>query len=310
MKKGLVFAALISTVMVCLCGCSVGFIGGSKVRYDNADKYTAGDREITEKIDKLDIDWVSGKVTVTADDVSTVTVKETTKGDLEDKIKVHTWAEGSTLHVRFCKSGERYSEKEMKTLEITVPEDVLYKSVKVDSASADVVCEGLNSKKAVMDASSGDMVYNGDAESFTADTSSGNIGFSGKAKNISTDSSSGDVFIEQKGEGESISSDTSSGDVEITAENAGSVSVDSSSGEQTIRLEAAPNELSLDSSSGDIKVYLPEDADFTANIDTASGDVDYELPMSKKGDETYVCGNGDGEYRIDTASGDVKIYKN
>ena len=121
-----------------------------------------------------------------------------------------------------------------------------------------------------MDASSGDMTYNGDAESFTADTSSGNIGFSGKAADINADSSSGDVFIKQAGNAKSISVDTSSGNV---------------------------------------KLYMPQECGFTANISTSSGDVSYDMPLTKNGDETYVFGNGECSLDINTSSGDVKILK-
>ena len=58
--------------MMCLCSCSVGFVDGTVVEYDNADKYTAGDREITDRIDSLDIDWVSGSVNVNASATSKV----------------------------------------------------------------------------------------------------------------------------------------------------------------------------------------------------------------------------------------------
>ena len=267
MKRILAAAVMICTVMLSLCGCSAGFVNGSVIRYDNADKYTAGDREITDKIDRLDIDWVSGSVNVTSGG-STVIIKETTKGRLDDKYKVHTWAEGSTLHVRFCKSGERYSGEEAKTLEITVPEGVIFESIKADAASADIKIEGVSSKKAVMDSSSGNMTYNGDAESFSCDTSSGNIGFSGKAADIKADSSSGDIFIDQAGDAKSISVDTSSGDV---------------------------------------KLYMPQDYGFTAKISTTSGNISYDLPLTKSGDETYTFLNGENELDIDTSSGNVKI---
>ena len=54
MKKAIAFAAVLGIVMLCLNGCSIGFIGGSAVRYDHAEEYTAGDREITDKIDRID----------------------------------------------------------------------------------------------------------------------------------------------------------------------------------------------------------------------------------------------------------------
>ncbi len=310
MKKMMIIAVLTVIAAACLCGCSVGFINGSSVKYDNADKYTAGDREITDKIDRLDIDWVSGKVTVSADSGSSVRVTETTEADLDDKLKVHTWAEGSTLHVRFCKSGERYELEEVKSLEITVPEDTVFKSIDVDTSSADVFCDGITAENAVMDASSGNMMYNGDADSFKADTSSGGIGFSGSAEKISTNSSSGNVSITQTGSADSISVDTSSGDMDIDCEYTKKLQADSSSGGKVIRLAQMPEETTLDSSSGDVELYLPEDAGFTAEISTSSGDVEYELPLEKSGEDTYVCANGEAGLSISTSSGNVKIMKN
>ena len=307
MKKKIVFGALISAAMMCLCGCSAGFINGSTVKYSNADKYTAGDREITDKIDKLDIDWPTGKITVSASDSKDVSIKETSKNELDDKYKVHSWAEGSTLHIRFCKSGERCDED--KTLEISVPKDTDFRDISVDCSSADATVEGLSSVKVSMDASSGNMTYNGSADSFSADTSSGNISFSGEASEISAECSSGEVSIEQTGKADSISAETSSGDIKISAEHTDKLSVDSSSGDKVIRLAEMPSDTSIEASSGDIELYLPENADFTAEIDTASGDIDYELPMSKKGDDTYICGSGTNELSIDTSSGDVKILK-
>ena len=307
MKKGIIFGALISAAMICISGCSAGFVNSSAVKYSNADKYTAGDREITDKIDELDIEWPTGTVNVSTSDNRTVSIKETTKNEIEDKYKVHSWAEGSTLHIRFCKSGERCDED--KTLDISVPKDIEFKDINVDCSSADVTFEGLSSETVSMDASSGNMTYNGNADSFSANTSSGNIGFSGKASTITTDCSSGEVSIEQKGKSDSIDVDTSSGDINISAEHTDKLSIDSSSGDKVIRLAEMPSDTSIEASSGSVELYLPENADFTAEIDTSSGDVDYDLPMTKKGDDTYICGSGTNELSIDTSSGNVKIMK-
>ena len=310
MKKKVILAAAVCTALMSMSGCSFGFIGGSAVTYDNADKYTAGDREFSEAIDQLDVDWSSGRVTVTAADVSTVSVKDTTKADLDDDLKVHTWAEDGTLHVRFCKSGERYTGKEDKTVEITVPKSSVCRDVNIDVSSADVFCQGLSAEKACLDASSGNMEYIGDAGSFTADSSSGNITFSGEAKSIRADSSSGDVSITQKGSSDSIVVDTSSGEIKIDAEKADSLDLDSSSGDKVIRLAHIPADTVIGSSSGEVTMYLPEDADLEADISVSSGDVSFELPMTKNGDSTYICGNGKNKLKIDTSSGDVKILKN
>ena len=291
MKNNIIIAALALAAMVCLCGCSVGFINVNGVRYSDADKYTPGDREFSETIDTLDIDWSSGGVKVTAADVSVVSVKETTKAQLEDELKVHTWAEGSTLHVRFCKSGESYDKNEPKTVEITVPKAAVFEGVNIDVSSADVTCEGVSAK----------------AVSF--DSSSGNITFSGEAGKITADSSSGDITLTQKGSCESISIDTSSGSADIDAQSVNSLTLDTSSGLGSIKLAEMPSDVNIEASSGDMTLRLPETAGFKATISTSSGDVSYELPMTKEGEETYICGDGSSKLSIDTSSGNVKILK-
>ncbi|MBR5405036.1 MAG: DUF4097 family beta strand repeat protein [Oscillospiraceae bacterium] len=303
-------AAFLGAALFCLSGCSARFItAGTGVKYKNAEKYTAGDCEITGKIDALDIDWPSGSVEVKVSDGDTVTVKETTKADLEDDLKVHSWADGSVLRVRFCKSGTNYRKSESKTLEITVPEGTLFETVTADTASAELTCTGLKAKTVDLDAASGTLRYTGTADTFRADAASGNVVFSGEARVIKTDTASGNVTVDLTGRNESISADTASGKMNISAEQPGKISADSASGDQSFRLNAVPQEMNLDSASGDVCIYLPEDAGFTADISTASGTVQSEMPLTKSGNGTYTCGSGGSKIEVDTASGDVSIMK-
>lgn len=301
-------AAVLGTAALCLAGCAVSFGAGST--YPNADKYTAGDREITGQIHALEIDWPSGAVTVRTDSTETVTVKETTKAELSENQKVHTWVDGDTLHVQFCKSGSNYTKKEPKTVEITLPESVGLETLEIDVASADVDCTGISAKTAQLDASSGDLSFDGSADAFKGNASSGDIHFTGKADRIETNTSSGQIAISQSGQSALISADASSGDITVSAEQADQVKTNTSSGKHEIRLQAVPQETTVNTSAGDVRLYLPEQADLTARISTASGDVNFELPMSKTADDTYVCGSGSNSLKISTSSGDISILKN
>ncbi|MBQ3939704.1 MAG: DUF4097 family beta strand repeat protein [Oscillospiraceae bacterium] len=308
MKKAA--AACLSAALLCLSGCSVSFrMQTTGIRYSHADSYTAGDREITEPIDALDIDWPSGAVTVSTGSSNSVTIKETTAADLKDELKVHSWTDGSVLRVRFCKSGVSYREKEAKTVEITVPEGTVFETVRLDTASADAEFNGITAKKADLDAASGKIGYTGSADTFNADAASGNISFSGESGSIKANTSSGTVTLTQQGAAADIHADTASGKIVIEAEQADNISANSASGDQTLRLKTVPKKMNLDTASGDVTLYLPEDADFTADIDTASGDVSYNLPLTKSGSDTYTGGSGTNQIDIDTASGDVQILK-
>ncbi len=300
--------AVAAVAMLCLTGCAVSI--GFGYSYANADKYIAGDREITEQIHTLEIDWPSGAVTVRADSVETVTVRETTKAQLSDSEKVHTWVDGDVLHVQFCKSGSNYRKKEPKTVEITVPESVQLENLNIDVASADVDCSGLTANAAHMDSASGDLIFDGNADSFKGNAASGAISFTGRSDRIQATTASGRIEISQSGQSALIDAHATSGAVHIDAEQADQVKTDTTSGKQEIRLQAVPQETALDTTSGTVTLYLPEQADVSATVSTTSGDVNYELPMTKTADNTYVCGSGANSLKIHTTSGDVSILKN
>ena len=310
-KVSLITAAAMAVSMMGMCSCSFGFLNSASIgTYDNADKYTAGDLDTDEKIKSVDIEWASGAVDVVTGGSGKVTVTETCKDDLPDEEKVHTWVNDGVLYVKFCASGEKVDSSSEKRVEITLPKGTELEKFSAEASSADMTIGGINAKSAYLEASSGDVSFDGDAGKFEAETSSGNIRFSGEADTISTEASSGEVFIDQSGDSKSISAETSSGEIEINADSTDKLSTESSSGDHTIKLGGMPADIGIEASSGDIELYLPEDSEFKATIETSSGDVSYELPLTKTGDESYTCGSANNELSIETSSGDVEIFKN
>lgn len=277
--------------------------------YDHGSEYTAGDFETTSEITTLDIDWSSGSVNVSYHDKDTVSVTETCTAELTDAQKVHTWLDGKTLHIRFCKSGESFElNNAEKKLEVKLPRTAELEKLIYDGSSAGASFEGIT------------------ATDFSVDTSSGAVQLSGcSADTFKLDSSSGNIYLEQAGESELITADASSGNINISAEtvkelradsssgkmkldiaSADKISTDSSSGDVELRLAAMPSEIDMDASSGDIRIYMPKDAGFTAEVETSSGSFDSDIALTKQGD-TYVRGSGECKLSIDTSSGDVTI---
>jgi DUF4097 and DUF4098 domain-containing protein YvlB len=167
-------AALTVMMLICLSGCSVKL----NYNYDNADKYIPGDREITEKIENIDIDYMAGNVTVKGDKTTAVTVMETSKTEIDDKLKVHTWVDGSTLHVKYCAAGKGLSIKDLKkTLEITVPADVKLSDLSIDASAGDVDVTAESIGKLAIDISSGNMKLSADKvpEKSEIDAAAGNV---------------------------------------------------------------------------------------------------------------------------------------
>ncbi len=304
-KSTLAALFLAVTAVICLGSCSMN-------NYSNADKYTTGDREISEKISKIEINWLAGDIKVSLHDKDTLDVSESCDKDLKESRRMHTWVDGDTLHIQFCKSGEMMVfETPKKDLYLSLPKNSELSEFSIDGSSCDCKIDGIT------------------ADTINSDLSSGKLEITDcKANKIKSDSSSGDVEIELDGDADSISADSSSGSVSITAAKVGNIDVDTSSGKINIdvkeadkvaadassgdmkfQFENVPKKLRVDASSGDVTICVPKDADFEAEVDTSSGEFYSELALSRDGD-TYTAGSGSNSISIDTSSGDVNILVN
>ena len=266
--RTILVAALAAAMLICLSGCTVKL----NYKYDNADKYIPGDREIAEKIENIDIDYMAGNVTVKGDKTTAVTVKETSKTEIDDKLKVHTWVDGSTLHVKYCAAGKGLSIKDLeKSLEITVPADVKLSDLSIDDSAGDI---------------------NVDCSSDYYDV----------------DASAGNITLMQHGESDKIEIDDSAGDVDVTAETVRKLDIDLSAGSLKLSADKVPEKSEIDASAGNIDLYLPEKIDLTLEADISSGEFNSEIPFTVKGDD-YIFGNGKNKMEIDASAGDVNIRK-
>ena len=321
---------MVTASTLCLTGCSGGFFTFFTYTYENGDKYTAGDREITEKITTINIDYVSGDVKLQGTDSDKVSITETSNKELSEEQKVHTWVDGSTLYVRYCKSSKNLSFFQIeKNLNITIPgsQDLDSMILHISSGNADF--SGFTSKTVNAKSSSGNVTMNCSASDIIIKASSGKVALveDGDAKSIDINSSSGTVNVDQKGSVDSVKIHSSSGSVtaalgkvgafdvhvssgkiNVEAEEINDLKSTSSSGKNEYKLGKVPATADIHSSSGGVKVYIPEDSDITVKPHLSSGEFNYELPFTKNGKE-YVCGNGSNEMTIKVSSGDVDILK-
>ena len=101
--------AMIICAVIVLCAViitSTGIFGSAGIgTYANADKYTAGGTEITDRVRNLDVNWTSGKVILAYHAEETVTLEESAKRSLPDDEQMHWWLDGNTLHVQYAKAG-------------------------------------------------------------------------------------------------------------------------------------------------------------------------------------------------------------
>ena len=301
---------ILTAVIVLIAACFTSCVSMSD-SYANSDKYSAGNAEFSGgSVHSLDINWSSGKVIVSRHDADTVTITESSKTDLKNSQKVHTWLDGDILRIQYCKSGETFVgftdiEKE---LEIKLPAEMELTALSYDGSSGDAVFEEISAKSFKADSSSGDVkLIACTADEFDIESSSGDItvGQAGEAALLSAEASSGDIEISAEKVGE-LEAETSSGDIGISVKGARTVDAEASSGSIALHLAEMPEAANIDTSSGSVKVYVPEGAGFTADIDTSSGDFDSGIALSKEGGK-YISGSGSARLSIETSSGNIRI---
>lgn len=302
--KYILILAVIAAAFGCLTGCDWNM--PVNYEYKNADKYTAGDREISDRIEMIYIDYMSGDVKLTGADTQNVSIKETSSVSLDEKRQVHTWVDGTTLYVKYCASARGLDLNKLnKKLEITVPKDVKLNGLTVDVSSTDVNCSDIRMDDLNIDSSSGDITVACEAKRITIDVSSGHIDLTqnGECDSIRLDTSSGKINA-KLADVDKFETHASSSRIAVSANRINTLKSRTSSGNCEFRLAEAPQKTDISASSGDVMLYLPENANLTADLSVSSGDIAYELPFSKSG-KRYVCGNGSGEMKIETSSGDI-----
>ena len=235
---------------------------------------------------------------------------ETSSSSLSEDTSVHWFLDGTTLHIRFLKSGTYRSLRLAKDLTLTLPKDFAAKNVEISLASADFETETLRSEKIEISSASGDVSLTSAATGkIEISSTSGKINLIQKENcpKIKLNTASGSIRADVLQAGD-LSANTASGKVEIRGTSFGDLSVDSASGDVQISVIETLSECSIDTASGEVTLFLPEKMGFTAEIETGSGGFESDLALRQKG-ETYIAGDGKAKIEIDTASGDIFVKK-
>ena len=334
MLKKKIFAGAMALIMpftMCLTGCSFfSLFNTFSYQYDNAQEYKAGDREIDEKVTKINLDYISGDVTIKGNDSGKVSVKETANVSLRDPQKVHTWVNDGTLYVRFCQSIKTINFTNIKkSLELTLPSSQELDDVVIEMSSGDLVFDNLTTGGFKVNSSSGDVRADLSGKNVDIKSSSGKIFFTqtGDSEAVNLKASSGTIDIKQSGSCASMTVNSSSGSVtgdldkvskmdihvssgkiNITANNIEELKSKASSGHTDYKFKTAPKISDIDVSSGGISVSMPEDSDIAVEVKISSGKFSSDIPFTKEG-KTYTAGNGSNTMKVHSSSGDVDFHK-
>lgn len=291
MKKGIKLIAFMAILLVFLFGLT-SCISFSAILYSNANEYSVGNTTVNGQIETLDIDWVSGSVKIETHQEQGIIIKEETNEEISNKMRVHWWADGKTLKIKFSASGIRVKlfKTCRKELTVIVPETSVFSKIDVKVSSASIETAKLNSKKVHIASSSGiiDTIL--------------------KTDEIKINTSSGNVILHQENQTEKINITTASGNISLFGSKINSVTLKSSSGKIKGDFEVTPSKGVFRSTSGKVVLNLPENVGFTIKSRSTSGDFESNFALVKSG-KTYTYGDGISNIEIKTTSGDVVVNK-
>ena len=265
-------------------------IGITSEKYPDSDKYSVGNASVSENINRAEIYWKSGGITVEAYDGETVEISET--GAESDSDRMRYLVSDGKLIIHHSKSGVTAGmlKNNEKSLTVKIPQNMASSltELRIDSASSSVELSGITlTKKLDIDNVSGEIKLNNiTAQTLDIDTASGSVTADGITVDVlKADTVSGDISA--NGAIRRIESDSASGAVNITT---------------SVLLESAE----CDSVSGNITLTIPEGNGFTAELDTVSGKFNCDLPVIMRGDKR-IHGDGSAEFEFDTTSADVTV---
>ena len=224
---------------------------------------------ISDDIQEIEIDWVSGNIRLVPANVTSIEVSESTVDDA--KYAMICKQEGGTLKIEYCKNTTLTDLKNLKfskDLTILVPMNWSGRALQVDAASAKLSVQDLTIQEVEVDAASGECQFkNCTVDTLDIDTASGDISFNGSLNRLDCDSASAGV--------------------------------------QAV-LDNVPYEIDMDTASGSVELVLPKDAGFAVKMDTMSGKFDSDFPYSTK-NGVYLSGDGACRINISSMSGGVTI---
>jgi len=186
---------------------------GSNISYGQANSYTAGDADIvSDRIQQLQIEWLSGSVTVKPYDGSTVQIKETGADAPEEQLR---WLlSDSKLTVQYAAEGH-YLQLPAKDLTVLVPAGKSFDRISIQSVSAEADLQDIEARQLSLQSTSGDLSAVGSFHEAEIHTISGEVSFRGVSADIEVETTSGDAAVTLTETPDEFSFDGVSGDLKL-----------------------------------------------------------------------------------------------
>ena len=235
----------------------------------SGESLTERSYEITDRVDSLDLEWVSGKVDVYVAEGDTVRLVERSDKGIYDNEALQWRVEDGELKVRW--SSAKLSASTMlnsKDLAVYLPA-AAWDELSFETISADLtVHDALACRELDLDTTSGTVdVRDAAADELDVESVSGSVTVSGAFREVKTESVSGSV---------------------------------------SLVLTSAAEEIKMNSVSGAQTLAVSEGSGFTLKFDSVSGTLDSALALTAQ-NGTYRFGDGGCKIEVETVSGNLKL---
>lgn len=295
---------IVLACVVALGGIAVGaffFFSTNYIFRTFNDKYAvcdhAGDAQITETVAALDVEWLDGTLTVEPYEGDAVRISELRDGKpVETETEqLHWGVKDEVLYITFCHPRRvRFLFKRSqsnKDLLVQIPADLALAEIRTDAPNTSVTVGAVRAARCDLENVGGegtDLTVNGlTCERLQVDSVGGAVRIEGAFSYAEINAVSAAL---------SFASSTPIKDLQINTVS-GNVSLDLTAGFEVLR---------IDSVSGNLSLAVPHEGGFTLDMDTVSGKVNTELPMTERAG-SRVYGDGAARIRIDTVSGSITI---
>ncbi len=257
---------------------------------------------------RVEIDNLKGRVEVRAWDRQEVRVTGSL-GDGVEKLVIEGDRDELRIEVKYP---NRPRNTEPTMLVVQVP---LQAELEIETVSADIDVHGVAPRELSLQSVSGDIVANGAPRRASVESVSGDVNLTFNSSEIEASTVSGDLVVAGRLTGEA-SVETVSGDLRFDSrgERLRKFSAGSVSGNIAARLALAEaGEIRMESVSGDLGLDVPKALSAEVSGESFSGDL--SAPGAKIQREDFGpgssfhqrYGDGKGEIRLETFSGDARL---
>jgi DUF4097 and DUF4098 domain-containing protein YvlB len=264
----------------------------------------------------LTVDNVKGRIEVRAWDRNEVKI-EGSLGQGVEKLEIIGNPDHLSVKVKYPKSGLGFfsggtDKSEPSQLRLMVP---LQADLTIDAVSADVDVAGVAPAELSIDSVSGDVAVVGAPRDAVIDSVSGDLKLILNSPKVATESVSGDIDLRGRLSGE-VHVETVSGDVQVNGHQSSVRKFNGSSVSGDMLIDtalASGGRIDLESVSGNLTLRTPSNLSAQVRGESFSGDLvapNVQVSRPKHGPGSsfeHRYGNGDGEIKLESFSGDTRL---